>query len=167
MSKGKPFKETKLGSWLKDKAPKVLGVIGDVLPDKGVLGIVKNLIDNDPEIPAEQKLEFERMMQDHEREMYTLQIQDTDSARDMQIEALKQHDQFSKRYVYYFSTFWSLFAAVYLAGITFFAIPKDNIRVVDTVLGFLLGTAIAMMFSYFYGASLPKEVMKFGGFTKK
>tara|TARA_R100000544_G_C2227059_1_gene61518 strand:+ start:2534 stop:2971 length:438 start_codon:yes stop_codon:yes gene_type:complete len=53
MSKGK-IKDTKLGAWLASKAPKVLGVVGDLLPDKGALGIVKNLLDNDPDIdPAE------------------------------------------------------------------------------------------------------------------
>lgn len=39
------IKDTKLGQWLKDKAPKVLDIVGDALPDQGVLGIVKNLVD--------------------------------------------------------------------------------------------------------------------------
>ena len=38
----KKIKDTKLGAWLKSKAPKVLDVMGDALPDKGALGIVKN-----------------------------------------------------------------------------------------------------------------------------
>jgi len=38
------IKDTKLGAWLKEKAPKVLDVVGDALPDEGVLGIVKNLV---------------------------------------------------------------------------------------------------------------------------
>ena len=41
----KKIKDTKLGSWLAEKAPQVLGVVGDLLPDSGGLGIVKNLID--------------------------------------------------------------------------------------------------------------------------
>ena len=54
MSEKKKIKDTKLGSWLADKAPGILGIVGDLLPDKGALGIVKNLIDKDPEIdPAE------------------------------------------------------------------------------------------------------------------
>lgn len=48
------IKDTKLGAWLKSKAPKVLSVMGDALPDKGALGIVKNLLDNEPDVdPAE------------------------------------------------------------------------------------------------------------------
>jgi len=40
----KKFKETKVGKFINDKAPKILDAVGDVLPDKGVLGVVKNLI---------------------------------------------------------------------------------------------------------------------------
>ena len=53
MSK-KKIKDTKLGSWLADKAPQVLGVVGDLLPDSGGLGIVKNLIDQDPKVDSEE-----------------------------------------------------------------------------------------------------------------
>jgi hypothetical protein len=38
------IKDTKLGAWLKSKAPNVLDTVGDLLPDKGALGLVKNLI---------------------------------------------------------------------------------------------------------------------------
>jgi hypothetical protein len=50
----KPLKDTKVGQWLKDKAPSVLDIVGDALPDKGVLGIVKNLVDKDPTLDSEQ-----------------------------------------------------------------------------------------------------------------
>ncbi len=38
------IKDTKLGSFLKDKAPEVLGIVGDLLPDSGTIGIVKNIL---------------------------------------------------------------------------------------------------------------------------
>ena len=44
------IKNTKLGKWLKSKAPKVLSTVGDFLPDQGALGLVKNLIDKDPDV---------------------------------------------------------------------------------------------------------------------
>ena len=53
MSK-KKIKDTKLGAWLADKAPDILGVVGGLLPDKGALGIVKNLIDKDPKVDSEE-----------------------------------------------------------------------------------------------------------------
>jgi hypothetical protein len=43
----KKLKDTKLGAWLREKAPNVLDKVGDVLPDEGALGIVKNLINAD------------------------------------------------------------------------------------------------------------------------
>ena len=49
----KKIKDTKLGSWLKDKAPTVLSVVGDLLPDSGGLGVVKNLIEKDPEVDTD------------------------------------------------------------------------------------------------------------------
>jgi len=38
------IKDTALGSWLRDKAPDVLSTVGDLLPDSGGLGVVKNLL---------------------------------------------------------------------------------------------------------------------------
>ena len=52
MSNKKKIKDTKLGAWLASKAPNILGVVGDLLPDKGALGIVKNLIDKDPKVDS-------------------------------------------------------------------------------------------------------------------
>lgn len=50
------IKDTKLGEWLKEKAPNVLETVGDLLPNQGALGIVKNLLDKEPGIdPAEAK----------------------------------------------------------------------------------------------------------------
>ena len=52
----KKIKDTKLGGWLLGKAPKILDVVGDMLPDQGALGIVKNLLDKEPGVdPAEAK----------------------------------------------------------------------------------------------------------------
>ena len=49
----KKLKDTKVGQWLREKAPSVLDVVGDVLPDRGVMGIVKNLVDKDPTLDSE------------------------------------------------------------------------------------------------------------------
>ena len=55
MDKKKKFRDTKLGKFLGKTAPAVLDVAGDLLPDKGVLGIVKNLISKDANISPEDK----------------------------------------------------------------------------------------------------------------
>lgn len=50
------IKDTKLGEWLKEKAPSVLETVGDLLPNQGALGVVKNLLDKDPSVdPVEAK----------------------------------------------------------------------------------------------------------------
>ena len=65
---GKPFKETKVGQFLLGKIPQ----LADVLPDKGVLGIVKNLIDKDDTLPQEEK---ETLL----KELYQLEVEDKGS----------------------------------------------------------------------------------------
>jgi hypothetical protein len=54
MSDKKKIKDTKLGAWLSEKAPSILGVVGDLLPDSGALGVVKNLIDKDDSVDSEE-----------------------------------------------------------------------------------------------------------------
>ena len=51
----KKFNETKVGKFLSKAAPGILDLAGDVLPDAGVFGLVKNLIHKDPALPAEDK----------------------------------------------------------------------------------------------------------------
>jgi hypothetical protein len=51
----KKFHETKVGKFLSQAAPGILGTVGEVLPNNGVLGLVKNLIHKDPALPAEDK----------------------------------------------------------------------------------------------------------------
>jgi hypothetical protein len=60
MEEKKKIKDTNLGLWLRQKAPGVLSTVGDLLPDKGALGVVKNLLDKDPKVdPAEAKAKID------------------------------------------------------------------------------------------------------------
>ena len=47
------IKDTNLGKWMVDKAPAVLSVAGELLPDRGALGIVKNLLHKEPDVKNE------------------------------------------------------------------------------------------------------------------
>ena len=60
-------KDTKLGAWLKDRAPSLFDKVGNLLPDKGVLGVIKRLVDTDPDISAADKLEFEKLAAETEQ----------------------------------------------------------------------------------------------------
>ena len=56
MSKNKKkLKDTAVGKFLAGAGSNIIGSLGDVLPDKGVMGLVKNLIKKDPELPTEDK----------------------------------------------------------------------------------------------------------------
>ena len=51
----KKLKDTAVGKFLAGAGSNIIGSLGDVLPDKGVMGLIKNLIKKDPELPAEDK----------------------------------------------------------------------------------------------------------------
>ena len=55
MKNKKKFRETKVGAFLTEKAPKLVSKLGEFLPDEGGLGIVKNIITSDKTIKAVDK----------------------------------------------------------------------------------------------------------------
>jgi hypothetical protein len=61
MSDRKKFRDTKVGSWLNDNAPDILETVSELTPDGGVLDAVAGLIRGKEDMPAELKMEFERM----------------------------------------------------------------------------------------------------------
>lgn len=125
------------------------------LTEEQVIELRKFEVNND--------LELKRLALDNKKEdnrssevVVAAQVSENANARGLQIAALGQDDKFSKRFIYYFAIFWSVFAVVYLTGITFIEIPKENVRFADTTVGFLLGTVVATIIGFFYGASIKK-----------
>lgn len=57
----KKFKDTKAGKWIKEKLPEVADKFANVIPDQGVLGIIKRVVDGSPELSAQDKLEFDKL----------------------------------------------------------------------------------------------------------
>lgn len=53
------IKDTKLGAWIKEKAPHIMETVGDLLPDSGGLGVVKNLLSLEGVDPVEVKARIE------------------------------------------------------------------------------------------------------------
>jgi len=51
----KKLKDTAVGRFLAGAGSDIIGSLGDVLPNNGVFGLVKNLIKKDPKLPAEDK----------------------------------------------------------------------------------------------------------------
>ena len=139
-----------------------IGFIDDLISEVGLPLVKKGIksltgIDiESKELTAEDKQkildsQIEIMKIDFEK--LKLEYDNTNSARDMQKVALQQDDIFSKRYVYYLATFWSIVAVGYIFLITFLTIPEANVRFADTTLGFLLGTIVATIINYFFGSS--------------
>jgi len=69
MSKKKKLRETKVGAFLASKAPALLNKIGDVLPDQGTLGVVKNLITSDTKIKAVDKEQAMKLIEQDLQEL--------------------------------------------------------------------------------------------------
>ena len=133
----------------------LISKIGVPLVSKGIKALTGIDIES-KELTAEDKQkiinsQIEIMKIDFEK--LKLDYHNTNDARDMQKVALQQDDIFSKRFVYYLASFWSIVCVIYIFFITFGNIPTDNIRFADTILGFLLGTIIATIINFFLGSS--------------
>jgi len=143
MSK-KPFKETKVGKFLLDKLP---GIASDILPDKGVLGIVKNLIDSDDSVDQAEK---DAMY----KELYELEIADRDSARKREVEVKKAGGQdwmmFITGIVGLASFVFTIYAVVYVPSVT------ENDLFVH-LMGMIEGVVVSNLFAYYYGTSTDKK----------
>lgn len=131
-----------------------LGIVADAVTKKGKEFVEEKLgIELTPDPTPEAVERWKDAAREHERALMQMVYADRADSRDMQKVALNQSDVFSKRFVYYLATFWSLFAACYIAFITFGKIPEDNQRFADTILGFLLGTIVATILQFFFGST--------------
>lgn len=105
----------------------------------------------------EMATQVEAKLMEYELEFTKLAFGDRKDARELQATTIKSEDRFVKRFLYYFSFYWAIIATAYLFAITFVDIPQDAVRFADTILGFLLGTIIAGIISFFYGASFKSS----------
>ena len=139
-----------VSSLLQNNLPKV----AQAVVDKGLDYVQeKTGVTLKPDMSAEELRGLREAAQKHEEFMVEQANKNTADARAMQVAALNQDDKFSKRFVMYLATFWSLTAVVYIFLITFTNIPDLNIRFADTILGFLLGTVVATILNFFLGSS--------------
>lgn len=145
----KSFKETGLGKFLLGAGSTIIDVVGDVLPDKGLLGVVKKLIDKDPDLSADQKAEA------HDRlvELYRLEVEDRDSARKREVNLRK------------YGTDW-MFNLTGIVGLTAFAflvytvvttqVPESNKEIFIHLIGIVEGVALSI-FGYYFGSAIKEN----------
>lgn len=107
----------------------------------------------------EQLLAYRQSIDAHELEMERLRVEDTKSAREAQTKRDDSQDVFVRRFTYYYAilitllTFGFIFLAIF--GPVWFGVvlPDQSWRVIDTVLGFLLGVGLSAIIQFYYGSS--------------
>ena len=143
----KKFKETAVGKFLLSKVP---GFASSVLPDKGVLGIVKNLIDAEPELTVEEKARMHQELV----EIYELEVADRDSARKREVEIAKT-GRFDL--MYNLTGIVGLGAFVFIIyAIIYLEIPENNKEVWIHLIGICEGIVLSI-FGYFFGSAIKEN----------
>jgi len=151
MDDKKKFKDTKFGKILLEKLPNALGVVGDLLPDKGLLGVVKNLIDKDDNLSVEDR----KLLQQHLIEAHELEVRDRESARIRETEIAK-----TGRFDLMFNLtgIIGLLSFIFMIYcIVFLTIPAENKEMWIHLIGIVEGVVISI-FGYFYGSSVKKNI---------
>lgn len=132
--KRKPFSETTIG--------RLFNKVGDVLPDNGVLGVLKELIDTDEELTNEEK----------ERALKRIEIamQDRDSARKREVGVAqagkKDYLMLLTGLVGLGSFAFVIYATVYVPTVL------DNDLFVH-LMGMIEGVVVSNLFAYYFGTS--------------
>jgi len=142
----KKFKDTKVGQFILKKIP---NFAKELLPDKGVLGIVKKLIDNEPTLTPQEKEQLHNEL----IEIYQLEVADRDSARNREIQVSKTGKfdfMFNLTGIIGLGAFaFIIYAIVYLE------IPAENKEVWIHLIGICEGIVLSI-FGYFFGSAIKK-----------
>jgi hypothetical protein len=146
----KPFKETGLGKILLSVLPGVVKGASKVLPDSGVLGVIKNLIDTDPDMSEEEKA----AAHDQLVELYRLEVEDRDSARKREAAVAASGKK---------DWMMSLTGIVGLAAFAFLVytvvttqVPETNKEIFIHMIGIVEGVALSI-FGYYFGSAVKKD----------
>ena len=137
----KKLKDTKLGEWFRNKAPKAFEVIGDVVPGGDALKAIGALIDASTE--SEEEKEKARLM------LAEFANADRANARNREIEitkALNKRD--------WMQSFVGIAAMV--IGITMVIWAKSGVEdkeIFFHILGFAEGTLVGQVVNYYFGSS--------------
>ena len=143
----KKFKDTAVGQLILSKVP---DFVSKALPDNGVLGVVKNLIDSEPDLSPEEKAQM------HEElvEFYKLEVADRDSARKREVEIAKT-GRFDLMYNLTGIVGLGAFAFIVYA-IVYLEIPTENKEVWIHLIGICEGIVLSI-FGYFFGSAVKNN----------
>ena len=137
--KKKPFNETKVGK-----------LLNKVLPDKGVIGVLKDVLDLDEDLtPEDKELAAQALIRAYEAE-----VSDRDSARKREVEVAKAGKNdwlFSLTGVVGLGSF-----AVIIWAILALEIPAENKELFYHLIGIVEGVALSI-FGFYFGTSMKED----------
>ena len=145
----KKFRETKVGKFLSEKAPDILNVAGELLPDAGLLGAVSKMID-------ESKLTPEDKAQAHAQlvELYNLEVEDRKSARLMySSDSTVQKILATVFTIAYFALSFIMFKYFVEEDIN---LGEFEISFISTIFG-AMSAKVNTVVDFFFGGSAKKE----------
>lgn len=145
----KKLKDSKIGTLLKEKAPKVLEIIGDVLPSSGTMGILKNIISKDPDLTPEEKAELHNQV----TELYKLEVADRDSARNREVEMAKSG---GNDWMMNVTGIIGLFCFVFIVYAVVYIPDVLHNELFVHLMGMVEGVVIGNIFAFYYGTSSKK-----------
>lgn len=147
----KKFKETKVGIFIKDKAPEILDTVGDLLPDAGVLGVVKNLVQMSDKFTPEEK----EIVNLDLAQMYETEVKDRESARNREVEMSKLG---SKDFMFTLTGLIGLAVFCFIVyAIAFLQIPEANKEIWIHLIGISEGVVLSI-FGYYFGSAMKKNI---------
>jgi len=146
----KPFKETGLGKILLGVLPSVVKGASKVLPDRGVLGVIKNLIDTDPDMTPEEKA----AAHDQLVQLYKLEVEDRDSARKREAAIAEAG---GKDWMMSLTGIIGLLAFAFLVyTVVTTSVPETNKEIFIHMIGIVEGVALSI-FGYYFGSASKKS----------
>lgn len=120
-------------------------MIADKLGVENEVAAVAQAIAGDPDAA--------RKLAEIDLAQFKAEAEDRHSARQMQIAALQQEDKVAKNFIYWYAWYWGIGSTLYFFCVTFLEMPQGGRDFANIILGFLLGTAVATIISFFYGSS--------------
>mgnify|MGYP000146602416 CR=1 FL=1 len=98
-----------------------------------------------------------RRMTKMAQEAEKMHLEDVQGAREMQMEALRQKDRFSKRFVYVLATLVILGAFSFGVALMYVEIPPENKRLVEMFADIFLFSGAVMVLQFFFGSSRSSD----------
>ena len=146
----KPFKDTGLGKILTSVLPGVVKGASKFLPNSGMMGVLKNLIDSDPDMTEDEKA----AAHDQLVELYRLEVEDRDSARKREAAIIASG---SKDWMMTLTGIVGLSAFGFLVyTVVTTQVPETNKEIFIHMIGIVEGVALSI-FGYYFGSAVKKE----------